>query len=116
MAAWLPLDAVLLGMGEDGHFASLFAQMPGLEAALDPTQKPAGLLAHAPTMRILAASYARSLATKHSVDCRAVMQSHWYRRAFPDTQLSADQNEKDRFATTRRGQRIATSVGGAATA
>ena len=46
---WLPLDGVLLGVGEDGHFASLFAQMPGLPAALDPGGEPACLLAQAPS-------------------------------------------------------------------
>lgn len=49
LSRWLPLDVVLLGMGEDGHFASLFSQMPGLPAALDPDCAPAALLAQAPS-------------------------------------------------------------------
>ncbi|MFT5782142.1 MAG: 6-phosphogluconolactonase [Pseudomonas sp.] len=49
LSRWLPLDVVLLGMGEDGHFASLFSHMPGLPAALDPDSEPAALLALAPS-------------------------------------------------------------------
>lgn len=76
---------------------------------------PAWLLGQRAGARIMAASYAQSLALKHSTDCRSAMRSPWYNRVFPDTVLSDDQNEKDRFMTTARGHRIAVSVGGAAT-
>ncbi|MCE9567472.1 MAG: phage terminase large subunit [Planctomycetes bacterium] len=76
---------------------------------------PAWLIGHNPSERIVAASYAELLSLKHSVDCRLVMQSEWYRRIFPAVKLAGDQNEKRKFVTTARGQRLATSVGGTAT-
>lgn len=42
--AWPVLSAALLGMGEDGHIASLFAPMQALQGALDLTAAPQALV------------------------------------------------------------------------
>ena len=72
----------------------------------------AWLLGRDPAERILAASYAHSLSLKHSTDCRLVIKSDWYKRVFPGVQLVDDQDTKEKFVTTRRGMRYATSVAG----
>jgi hypothetical protein len=76
---------------------------------------PARVLGHDPTRKIICVSYAQDLATKHGNDCRAVMTSDWYRRAFPGTEIDAAKNTETEVMTTKRGSRLATSVGGVLT-
>ncbi len=76
---------------------------------------PAFLLGHDPTRKIIAVSYADGLSTKLHNDCRAVMRSAWYRRAFPATRISREKDTESEFMTTRRGGRFATSIGGTLT-
>jgi predicted phage terminase large subunit-like protein len=75
----------------------------------------AWLLGHDPTRRIVCASYSADLASKHARDSRTVMESSWYRRAFPGTILSAEKKAEMDFMTTRQGFRYSTSVGGTLT-
>jgi predicted phage terminase large subunit-like protein len=76
---------------------------------------PAFILGKDPTQRIICASYAHELATKFNRDTRAVMQTPWYQRAFPETRLSSEKQTETEFMTTARGGRFATSVGGVLT-
>ena len=76
---------------------------------------PAWILAHDPTKRILCLSYASELAARLSRECKAVIESDWYRRIFPGTRISREKNTETNFQTTRGGFRFATSVGGTLT-
>ena len=69
-----------------------------------------------PSMRWVFASYAESLALKHSVDRRQVLQSAWYRARWGDRfHLLREQNEKAEFHNDRRGAMLATSMAGSVT-
>lgn len=71
---------------------------------------------HRPESRWIFASYSQSLATKHSVDRRTVIQSPWYQERWGDRfALASDQNVKIEFLNDRRGHMVATSLGGTAT-
>lgn len=76
---------------------------------------PAWLLGHNPSEQIMCASYSNQLSQKHSMDCRAVVNSRWYQELFPDWKLVKDQNTQRKFVTTKRGYRVATSVGSTTT-
>jgi predicted phage terminase large subunit-like protein len=76
---------------------------------------PAFALGHDPTLRFICASYSTDLARKHALDCRAVMESDWYRRIFPGTRLHPEKNTELEVMTRRRGFRLSTSVGGTLT-
>lgn len=71
----------------------------------------AWILGHDPTAQVICASYSKELSNKHSRDCRAVLQSAWYRDLFPGTRLDPEKSAEDLFMTTARGSRLATSIG-----
>jgi len=75
---------------------------------------PAFVLGHNPSAQIICASYGQDLANKHSLDCRTIMASQWFRSLFP-TRLSPQKQAVQEFLTTQNGFRLATSVGGVLT-
>src|SRR3954447_25950375 len=76
---------------------------------------PAFLLGHDPSLRIIAASYADSLAVAHSNDFRRLVQSKEYKRLFPKTCIDPAKNTESEVRRTKCGFRLATSAGGALT-
>jgi len=76
---------------------------------------PAFVLGRDPTRRIICVSYSEGLARKHANDCRALMRSPFYARAFPGTRIGAGKDTELEVMTTVRGFRLATSVGGTLT-
>jgi len=76
---------------------------------------PAWLLGRDPAARIICASYSEDLAFKFSRDCRALMARRFYKEVFPQSRLNPRKATEGEFETTRRGYRLATSVGGTLT-
>jgi len=74
---------------------------------------PAWVLGKDPSRRIICGSYGYELSGKLARDCKAVMQSDWYKQAFSKTHLKR-MTDLD-LETTKKGGRYATSVGGAIT-
>ncbi|MDX1974445.1 MAG: phage terminase large subunit [Rickettsiales bacterium] len=112
----IELIADYLEAARRGEITRLIINLPprSLKSTCVSVAWPAWILGHDPSARIMAASYASNLALKHSLDSRAVITSDWYRHIFPHTLLTRDQNEKQKFMTTRRGFRFSTSVGASA--
>jgi predicted phage terminase large subunit-like protein len=76
---------------------------------------PAWLLGRNPGARIICASYSEDLAYKFSRDTRALVETPFYKRVFPRARLNSRKTTEGEFETTRRGYRLATSVGGTLT-
>jgi len=76
---------------------------------------PAWILGKDPNKRIITTSYSDELASKLARDCRAVMDTKWYKELFPQTRLNPNKRTETEYETTQNGYRLATSVGGTLT-
>ena len=101
----------------DGRIKRLIITMPPrhLKSIAASVAFPAWALGHDPALRILCISYAQELSLKHALDCRAVMEAAWYQEIFPLTRIHPERNTQLEVMTTKRGFRLATSVGGTLT-
>lgn len=69
-----------------------------------------------PWMKWIFCSYSSSLSVKHSLDRRRIIESDWFKNNWGTTfYLADDQNQKNEYENSRRGQMISTSVGGTST-
>jgi predicted phage terminase large subunit-like protein len=100
-----------------GKIKRLIINMPprSLKSIVSSVAFPAFALGHDPTKRLIAVSYGSDLATKHSNDCRVIMNSEWYQRVFPRTRISRIKNTEHELVTTLNGFRLTTSVDGTLT-
>lgn len=102
---------------EQGHIKRLIINIPPryLKSICVSVAWPAWLMGHNPACKIMTASYSQVLSNKHSQDCRLLMSSPWYQTLFPKTTIQKGENRKEKFVTSQRGFRFATSTGGTAT-
>lgn len=100
-----------------GEIRRLIINMPprSLKSITASVAFPAFVLGHDPSRRIICVSYSGDLAKKHANDFRAILESPWYRTAFPTTRIGPHKNTEAEIELTARGFRLATSVGGTLT-
>lgn len=68
-----------------------------------------------PRIKIMVATYGEKLTRDHADNRRSVMESDWYRAMFPGTVISPRGNRTLQMVTTRFGQCLGITVGGAVT-
>ena len=100
-----------------GEVKRLIINMPprSLKSMTASVAWPAFILGRDPTQRIICVSYSGELARKFSNDFRALINSPWYRSLFPWTRVGLYKDSEVEIELSKRGFRLATSVGGTLT-
>jgi predicted phage terminase large subunit-like protein len=111
------VDAILhqLNRVRAGESRRLIVTMPPrhLKSFAISTSWVAWMLGHNPALRFICVSYGYDLAEKHARDCMRIMDSAWYRAAFP--KVAFQKRSVLDFETNSGGGRLSTSLGGALT-
>jgi hypothetical protein len=111
MAPYIQLLVDLLLAVFDGTEKRLNVNLPPrhLKSFLISVAFPAWVLGRDPTRQFICLSHNENLARDHSLKCRRIIESDWYRKIFPGVQLRSDANRVDEFQTTKGGGRYAGS-------
>lgn len=101
----------------EGKINRLIINVPprSLKSYLTVVSFVAFMLGRRPSSNLVCVSYSQELANKHARDCRALMESPFYRDLFPGARLNPRRTTESDFMTTSRGGRLATSIGGTLT-
>ena len=76
---------------------------------------PCWLWTRSPWLQFMFASYSFALSRDHAYKRRTILESDWYREAWPELALSGDRNNIMEMGNTSRGLMFTTSVGGSNT-
>ena len=103
--------AYKLGRIQRGENTRLIVNLPprSLKSLIISVAFPAFLLGHNPKRKIFCISYGGELAEKHASDFRSIVESSWYRAAFPKVRFTRFA-DSDAF-TNQHGFRRTTSIG-----
>lgn len=106
----------LLRMGRNEYNNSLINIPPRtLKSTIISIAFTAWILGQDPTAKIICISYNDDLAKEFSNATRKIMESDWYKAAFPKTRISSSKNTETKFETTKNGNRTAVSLQGGIT-
>lgn len=99
-----------------GEITRLIICLPprSLKSQMASVAFPAFYQGHYPGRSVIGASYSADLASQFQNDQRRIMQSDWYRRAFPGAAIGS-KNTQSQLHLKGGGRRFATSVGGTLT-
>lgn len=100
---------------DDGDISQLIVTIPPrhLKSITISVVWVAWMLGRHPQTRFTCASYALELSEKHARDCLKIIESSWYRKAFPNVRLTKRATLD--FETQAGGGRLSTSIGGVLT-
>jgi predicted phage terminase large subunit-like protein len=101
---------------ESGEIKRLIINIPprSLKSVSVSVAFPAWIMGRDPMKKVICVSYSQAISNKHSIDCKQVVESSWYKNIF-DTEILKKENNKRKFMTTKNGFRLATSTGGSLT-